>query len=37
MFGTLIGLFFFHRKRRDADREKRMQYWKEQVRRNFIP
>ncbi|KXN90640.1 hypothetical protein AN958_03880 [Leucoagaricus sp. SymC.cos] len=30
MFGTLIGLFCFHRKQRDADREKRMQYWKEQ-------
>ncbi|XP_006461057.1 hypothetical protein AGABI2DRAFT_192594 [Agaricus bisporus var. bisporus H97] len=30
MLGTLIGLFAFHRKRRDADREKRLQYWKEQ-------
>ena len=31
MFGTLIGLFCFHRKQRDSEREKRMQYWKEQV------
>ncbi|KAF5355048.1 hypothetical protein D9756_005241 [Leucocoprinus leucothites] len=30
MFGTLIGLFCFHRKQRDTEREKRMQYWKEQ-------
>ncbi|KAF9452353.1 hypothetical protein P691DRAFT_804873 [Macrolepiota fuliginosa MF-IS2] len=30
MFGTLISLFFMHRKQRDADREKRLQYWKEQ-------
>lgn len=37
MLGTLIGLFAFHRKRRDADREKRLQYWKEQVRVDFIP
>ncbi|KAJ3571775.1 hypothetical protein NP233_g3546 [Leucocoprinus birnbaumii] len=30
MFGTLIGLFCFHRKQRDSEREKRLQYWKEQ-------
>lgn len=32
MFGTLIGLFCYHRKQRDLDRGKRLQYWKEQVR-----
>lgn len=32
MFGTLVGLFFWHSKQRDADREKRVQYWREQVR-----
>lgn len=32
MFGTLIGLFFFHRRQRDDEREKRLQYWREQVR-----
>lgn len=31
MFATLFGLFFFHGKQRDAEREKRMQYWREQV------
>ena len=31
MFGTFIGLFCFHRKQRDSEREKRMLYWKEQV------
>ncbi|KIK67102.1 hypothetical protein GYMLUDRAFT_850632 [Collybiopsis luxurians FD-317 M1] len=30
MFGTLIGLFILHRKQRDAERERRMQYWREQ-------
>ncbi|KAF9461321.1 hypothetical protein BDZ94DRAFT_1167869 [Collybia nuda] len=30
MFGTLIGLFFMHRKQRDEEREKRLQYWREQ-------
>lgn len=34
MFGTLIGLFFMHRKQRDQEREKRLQYWREQV--NFL-
>lgn len=32
MFGTLIAMFFVHSKQRDAEREKRMQYWREQVR-----
>ena len=32
MFGTLIGLFILHRRQRDEDREKRVQYWREQVR-----
>src|SRR5882762_1334210 len=31
MFATLIGTFFLHSKQRDAEREKRMQYWREQV------
>lgn len=31
MFGTLIALFFFHGKQRDREREKRLQYWREQV------
>ncbi|KAK0461380.1 uncharacterized protein EV420DRAFT_1531768 [Desarmillaria tabescens] len=30
MFGTLFGLFFLHRSQREQEREKRMQYWKEQ-------
>ncbi|KZT26779.1 hypothetical protein NEOLEDRAFT_1177359 [Neolentinus lepideus HHB14362 ss-1] len=30
MIGTLIGLFFMHRKQRDVEREKRVQYWREQ-------
>jgi len=30
IFGTLIGLFFLHRKQRDAERERRLQYWREQ-------
>jgi len=30
IFGTLLGLFFMHRKQRDQDRGKRMQYWREQ-------
>ena len=31
MFGTLVGLFFVHRKQREREREKRIQYWREQV------
>ncbi|KAH8119384.1 hypothetical protein DFH11DRAFT_1564710 [Phellopilus nigrolimitatus] len=30
MFGTLIALFFFHGKQREKEREKRLQYWREQ-------
>jgi hypothetical protein len=30
MFGTLIALFFLHRRQREAEREKRAQYWREQ-------
>ncbi|KAF9071091.1 hypothetical protein BDP27DRAFT_1322768 [Rhodocollybia butyracea] len=30
MFGTLIGLFFLHLKQRDAEHERRQQYWHEQ-------
>ncbi|KAF8891638.1 hypothetical protein BD779DRAFT_1512250 [Infundibulicybe gibba] len=30
MFGTLVGLFLVHRKQRDQERERRMQYWREQ-------
>ena len=32
MSGTLVGLFFLHLKQREQAREKRMQYWREQVR-----
>ncbi|KAF9051028.1 hypothetical protein BDZ89DRAFT_1056921 [Hymenopellis radicata] len=30
MFGTLFGLFYMHRSQRDQEREKRLQYWREQ-------
>jgi len=30
IFGTLFGLFILHRRQRDQEREKRMQYWREQ-------
>ncbi|CAK5281480.1 unnamed protein product [Mycena citricolor] len=30
IFGTLLGLFVLHRRQRDDEREKRMQYWREQ-------
>ncbi|KZT32231.1 hypothetical protein SISSUDRAFT_1067099 [Sistotremastrum suecicum HHB10207 ss-3] len=30
MVGTLVTLFFIHRKDRDQDRSKRLQYWREQ-------
>jgi hypothetical protein len=30
MLGTLIALFFFHRRHRDTERERRLQYWREQ-------
>ena len=32
MAGTLVALYFVHRKDRTAEREKRLQYWREQVR-----
>lgn len=32
MLGTLVGLYFLHRKTREQEREKRTQYWREQVR-----
>ena len=32
MIGTLITLFFLHGRQRDTEREKRIQYWREQVR-----
>jgi hypothetical protein len=35
MLGTLFGLFFAHRKQRDQEREKRLQYWREQVKLPF--
>jgi uncharacterized membrane protein YfcA len=31
IFATLIGLFCIHRRHRDQEREKRVQYWREQV------
>eukprot|EP00919_Chromeraceae_sp_WS-2016_P066796 GHVR01158002.1.p1 GENE.GHVR01158002.1~~GHVR01158002.1.p1 ORF type:complete len:214 (+),score=11.66 GHVR01158002.1:286-927(+) len=30
MFATLITLFILHRRQRDVEREKRLQYWREQ-------
>lgn len=33
IIATLIGMFFLHGKQRDVEREKRLQYWREQVRR----
>jgi len=30
MFGTLYGMYIWHRRQRDRDREKRVQYWREQ-------
>jgi hypothetical protein len=32
MGGMLFGLFTLHRKQREREREKRVQYWREQVR-----
>ena len=37
MFGTLVGLFFLHGKQRDREREKRLQYWREQVIYTSLP
>ncbi|EPQ57503.1 hypothetical protein GLOTRDRAFT_137819 [Gloeophyllum trabeum ATCC 11539] len=38
MIGTLTGLFFMHGKQREQEREKRIQYWREQnaFRQNII-
>jgi len=38
MFATLFGLFFLHGKQREVEREKRMQYWREQTafRKNIL-
>ncbi|KAJ7614433.1 hypothetical protein FB45DRAFT_1110154 [Roridomyces roridus] len=30
IFGTLLGLFMMHRRQRDQERKKRVQYWREQ-------
>ncbi|PIL33964.1 hypothetical protein GSI_03672 [Ganoderma sinense ZZ0214-1] len=30
MVGTLVALYFVHKKHRDSEREKRLQYWREQ-------
>lgn len=31
VIATLVGMFFMHKKERDAERDKRVQYWQEQV------
>lgn len=36
LFGALTFLFFVHRREREHEREKRMQYWREQVSGNTI-
>ena len=36
MVGTLVALYFMHKKHRDAEREKRLQYWREQVRAHAL-
>jgi hypothetical protein len=36
MIGTLVILFFIHRRQREDEREKRLQYWREQVK-SFFP
>lgn len=38
MLATLIGLYWLHRGHRNAEREKRMQYWREQnaFRQNIL-
>ena len=35
MIGTLVVLFFIHRRQREDEREKRLQYWREQVKKIF--
>lgn len=38
MFATLIGMYWLHRGHRQAEREKRLQYWREQnaFRQNIL-
>ncbi|KAI1785929.1 hypothetical protein LXA43DRAFT_1113047 [Ganoderma leucocontextum] len=38
MAGTLVALYFMHKKHRDVEREKRLQYWREQnaLRQNIM-
>ncbi|KAF8493636.1 hypothetical protein JB92DRAFT_2749951 [Gautieria morchelliformis] len=38
MLGTLVGLYFLHRRTREQEREKRTQYWREQnaFRQNIL-
>jgi len=38
MFGTLFGMYIFHRYQRDKERERRAQYWREQntFRQNIL-
>ncbi|KAI0035876.1 hypothetical protein K488DRAFT_76341 [Vararia minispora EC-137] len=38
IIGTLVALFFIHARQRDAEREKRLQYWREQnaYRQNIV-
>ena len=38
MFATLIGMYFIHRRHRAIEREKRVQYWREQnaFRQNIL-
>ena len=36
MIGTLVILFFVHRRQREDEREKRLQYWREQVKYFFL-
>jgi hypothetical protein len=37
MIGTLVFLFSLHRRQRESEREKRLQYWREQVKALFVP
>ena len=36
MIGTLVFLFIVHGRQRESEREKRLQYWREQVKKNSI-
>jgi len=36
MIITMVILFFVHRRQRDDEREKRLQYWREQVKKIFF-